>query len=301
VVCIAALWSLIAYRNRSEWTASDMARALPSDDAVIAYFDVAAMRSTGILQLVAGTKSVEELDYRRFVNDSGFDYKSDLDRLAISFRKKSRYAIAVGRFDWPKIKAYAIQNGAVCLNAVCEVKGKPLENTTSLYPIQGSALALASTPHAGGVYQVTRTPAPAGPNDPWPASSAVPVWVSVPGTIWRDSAALPSGVKSFASALGNAKHTVFSIEPGAGRDQLTLHMRVDCNDAADAQKMLQQLTETTSILRKMMARDGLTPKPADLAGLLTNGSFEISKGVQVTGKWPLAMALLQSLAEGNIE
>jgi len=298
-ICAAAIWGLIAYRNRNEWNASELARSLPSENAVIVYANVAAIRSSGLLQAIVGTKSVEELDYRKFVGDSGFDYKIDLDRVAISFQRKSRYAIAVGRFDWPRIKSYALQNGAECLNAVCEVKGKALENSTSFYPLHGLAIALASAPHSGGVYEIARVIAPPKPDDPW--SNTAPVWVLVPGNILRDPTALPTGAKIFASALVQAEHALFTIESDANGKNLLLRIRVKCSSDQDAKKILQQLEEATSLLRNMMARDKLTPKPSDLAGLLLNGKFALENPTRVTGQWPLELALIQSLAEGNVE
>ncbi len=44
------------------------------------------LRSAGILDLLAGSKSAEDPDYKKFVDESGFDYCTALDRLAIGFR-----------------------------------------------------------------------------------------------------------------------------------------------------------------------------------------------------------------------
>jgi hypothetical protein len=299
-VCGIALWGLIAYRNRGDWTSAEMARSLPLENAVIAYADIATLRSSGLFQTIFGTKSVEELDYRKFVTESGFDYKTDLDRVAISFQKNSRYAIAVGRFDWPKIKSYALQSGAECINAVCEVRGKPLENSTSFYPLRGSAMALASTPQAGGVYTIAAAPAPANVNDPWPEVQT-PFWVLVPGTVLRDPSALPTGVKIFGSALASAQRALFTVEADANGKAFRLRMQVSCNNEQDAGKIVQQLTEATNLLRNMMERDKLAPKPSDLAGLLVGGKFTLENPTKVSGVWPLQPALIQAIAEGNVE
>jgi hypothetical protein len=72
-LCAAAIWGLFAYRNRNEWNSVEMARSLPHDNAIIVYANVAAIRSSGLLQTIFGSKSVEELDYRKFVDESGFD------------------------------------------------------------------------------------------------------------------------------------------------------------------------------------------------------------------------------------
>jgi hypothetical protein len=298
-LCAAAIWGLMTYRNRNEWDSAKMARSLPHDNAIIAYANVSAIRSSGLLQTIFGSKSVEELDYRRFVDESGFDYKSDLDRVAISFQRNSRYAIAVGRFDWPKIKNYALRSGAECVNAVCEVKGKALENSTSFYPLHGSALALASTPNPGGAYTIAHPDFPFSPDDR--TSATAPVWVSVPGRVFRDQSILPTGAKIFGSALGAAEHALFTIEPDSNGKQYKLGMRVTCSNEQDARNILKQLEEATSLLRKMIERDNLKPKPSDLAALLVNGKFALESPLKLTGEWPLELALVHSIAEGNVE
>lgn len=290
----------MAYRNRNEWSPGDMARSLPQKDSVIAYANIAAIRSSGLLQSVFGSKSVEELDYRKFVDDSGFDYKSDLDRVAIAFQRSSRFVIAVGRFNWPRIKNYALQSGAECRNAVCEVKGKPLENSTSFYPLHGSAIALASTPNGGGAYSIADTYLPPQPDEDWSATSA-PVWILVPGAVFRDQSALPTGAKIFSSALAASDRTLFSIEPSADGHQYTLRMRVTCSNEQDTRNILKQLTEATDLLRKMILRDNLKPKPSDLANLLSNGKFALESPMKINGEWPLELALIRSIAEGNVE
>lgn len=275
-----------------------MAAALPHDNSVIFYADLNAIRQADLLAQLVGTKSVEELDYRKFVTESGFDYKTDLDRFAIAFQDKSRFAVAVGRFDWTKIKNYALQSKAQCTNGVCEIKGNPLENLVSFYPMQGSALAMASTPNPGGVYSVAPNKTAGKLSDPWPTTA--PVWIWVPGSIWRDPSKLPTGAKLFASALAPSTNALFTVEPTDRGKNLTLQVSINCTSEQDAKKVLQQLEEATTLLRKMLARDGLKPTPADLAGLLINGKFQI-ENTRVRGQWPLEMALIRSIAEGNVE
>ena len=274
-----------------------MALALPHENAILIYADLNAIRSAGLLTAIAGTKSVEELDYRKFVEESGFDYKSDLDRVAVAVVDRSRYAVAVGRFNWLKIKQYALQSGARCINSVCEVKGNPLDNLTSFYPLQDSAMAVASSPNEGGAHMISGRKSGADARS-WPSA---PVWIRVPGSTWRDPTKMPTGIKLFASALAPSKHTDFTIEPEGMGKQLALRMRLYCDSPQDAARIRQQLDDATALLRKMLARDTLSPKPADLAGLLIKGSFQIEEGTRVTGHWPLEMALVQAIADGSVE
>src|SRR5438034_8595503 len=54
-------------------------------------------------------------DYTKFLNETGFDYERDLDRLAMAFQKTDQdstfFAVAEGRFDQQKISALARKSG----------------------------------------------------------------------------------------------------------------------------------------------------------------------------------------------
>jgi hypothetical protein len=62
-------------------------------------------------------KPESDPDYRQFVQDTGFDYEKDLSSVAIAFEQQGGQetflAMAEGRFDEKKIKAYAAKNGTV--------------------------------------------------------------------------------------------------------------------------------------------------------------------------------------------
>ena len=117
---------------------------LPPDAPAIAYIDVAALRklqNSPLSALLAlngvapqipppsrhkGTIQASKdsaREYSQFVADTGFDYTRDLDRAAIAFwptdltptanaaGDNPALAIADGRFDQPKITAYAVRVG----------------------------------------------------------------------------------------------------------------------------------------------------------------------------------------------
>lgn len=301
-LCAGSVLALLAYRNFRTWTPRDMAAALPVDDAVVAYVDVKVLRQTGILGAIAGSKTVEEAEYREFVNQSGFDYRTDLDRLAISFQGKSRYAVALGRFDWSRIKDYAVRSGAKCINGVCEMASAEFsDRTLSFYPMHGSSMALASAQGSGAVYRV----GPAGESArdtsseiaSWPMDA--PVWIRVPASLWRDPSSLPTGARIFGTALAPAVNTMFTVQAGADQRTYALQLEATCATTADAAKIHRELEQATELLSKMLVRDGLTPKPSDLAGLLISGKFQL-EGSRVKGTWPLDLGLLHSIFEGDV-
>jgi hypothetical protein len=106
----------------------DIMSQLPPGAPVVAYIDVAALRKLQGSPLaamlgLAGADPKEDRDYQNFVRDTGFDYTRDLDKIAIAIWPTSMpkpngglgenqaIAIADGRFDHDKIKAYALRNG----------------------------------------------------------------------------------------------------------------------------------------------------------------------------------------------
>jgi hypothetical protein len=130
VVCVAAAGAaLLVYRWRrplagpSAGSAPSILSQLPQGAPAVAYIDVAALRRlhdsplASILGL-AGENPAHDRDYQEFVRETGFDYTRDLDRVAIAFwpaamqgGENRALAVADGRFDHDKIKAYALRTG----------------------------------------------------------------------------------------------------------------------------------------------------------------------------------------------
>ena len=139
------------YRQRrtlpgaSTGTAPELLGQLPADAPAIGYIDVAALRTlqNSPLAAVLGLTSPgpqSDREYAEFVRGTGFDYTRDLDRAALAAWPQSPttlagdkgenriLAIADGRFDEQKIKAYALRTGRVVTRgtqSVYEVPGNP--------------------------------------------------------------------------------------------------------------------------------------------------------------------------------
>jgi hypothetical protein len=112
----------------SAGTEPDIMTELPPGAPVIAYIDVAALRKLQGSPLaamlgLAGADPKQDRDYQNFVRDTGFDYTRDLDKVAMAIwptalptpnqrlGENQTVAIAEGRFDREKIKAYALRYG----------------------------------------------------------------------------------------------------------------------------------------------------------------------------------------------
>src|SRR5437879_6150628 len=111
VACVALVaWAY--FRSAAQiYDAAALVQTLPPDKAVHAYVDFALLRQGGYLDLLAGAKASEEADYKKFVMDTGFDYRTDLDAAALAFRNGSVYMALRGRFDWDRLQKYAASQG----------------------------------------------------------------------------------------------------------------------------------------------------------------------------------------------
>jgi hypothetical protein len=155
----------------------DIVSQLPSDAPLVGYVDAAALRrlENSPLAAVLGLTSPgpeADREYAQFVSDTGFDYTRDLDHAAIAFwpanfgsaetalAEERVLAIAEGRFDEQKIKAYALRTGRVeqrGTQSVYDVPGNPpiamefLSSTRIVLAAGRNAADLLGTVAANGV------------------------------------------------------------------------------------------------------------------------------------------------------
>jgi hypothetical protein len=142
----------------------DILTQLPLDAPVVGYIDASALRKlqNSPLAAVLGLTSPGpegDREYQQFVADTGFDYTRDLDHAAIAFWPASlgaddslsenrAIAIAEGRFDEQKIKAYALRTGKLTTHgaqSLYEIPGNP---PVSLEFLSSTRLALAEGKNA---------------------------------------------------------------------------------------------------------------------------------------------------------
>jgi hypothetical protein len=287
LLCGAVMIGIHLYRIRGGSKPSDLVAYLPTDSATIVYIDVDAIRRSGILNLIAGSKAAEELEYQQFVDQTLFDYRQDLDAVALSFRAGQVYIVARGSFHWKNLMDYSIRQGGSCHNSFCIVQGSRPSRIISFYPLKPNLMALAISSDDLGAYSVARRPGKLALDTP-----KQPIWILVPAVALRDPDVLPAGTKPYASALQNADQIVFTVGPNS--DHLELSLQVTCHDDAGASKLLADLQNTTDTLRKWIAREHQQPNPADLSGLLVGGTFRRDDR-RVYGRWPITRAFVDSL------
>lgn len=96
---------------------NDLLERMPGDASAVVFADLAELRSAPfVAQLFAWAPQPQpDEDYAKFLNETGFHYERDLDRVAIAFQRtgqdSSFFAVADGRFDRQRISALADKSG----------------------------------------------------------------------------------------------------------------------------------------------------------------------------------------------
>jgi len=287
------IWLAVHERNRmAAASPAGMLRRLPPETATVLFVDFDTLRRGGVLKLLASSKA-EEPEYQAFVRATGFDYQKDLDLAAASFNGDGEYFVVKGRFDWPKLRAYAAAQGGNCEGRMCRMAGSTPARRISFLPLESNLMALAVSADSSAVMRLAEA-----------ATSHVqpldlprdPVWVSIPAESLKTTGQLPPGASFFTTALGSADKILLSLGPEGQR--LEARLLVTCRTSGDAAALAGQLQHATSLVREMIAREKQAPNAKDLSGVLTAGVFEQS-GRRVLGRWALPAALLESLAAGG--
>ncbi len=294
VLFCGAVVSGVRWRLASKpYNAAGLLAVLPSDGATLVYIDAGALRQSGILDLLAGSRATEEPDYRRFVEQTGFDYRSDLDAVAAAFTNGDAYITLKGRFQWKLLSGYARSQGGECRYTTCTMAASASERHISFYPLKSDVIALAVSNQPKGVDMI----GPSRPSTP-PPLPPEPVWISVPSSVFSRPDGFPTGTRAFLSPLAQARDITFAMGPKG--DRLQLRLEVGCASPDMAAEMARQFNSTTDLLKKMLDRDHLTANASDLSGLLVAGSFE-QHDARVIGTWPVERGLVTSLASGQVQ
>jgi hypothetical protein len=273
-------------------SAVDLIQYLPADQATHVYIDINVLRNSGLLDLLAGSKAEEESDYRRFVEETRFDYRSDLDAVAAAFLHGDVYLVLRGRFDWKQLTNYAHAQGGSCRNAICVMTASTPDRHISFYPVKSDIMALAVSKQERGVDAIAPSKWSKAPRLP-----AEPVWISVPSAMFADSDNLPSETHSLLAPLAQTQEVTFAVGP---KDQhLQVRLEVACSTPQAAAALTNELTSTTGLLKRMMEREHRTPNSRDLSGILVAGSFQQQDRI-VTGTWPIERDFVEALANGRV-
>ena len=280
----------ILWRYLRPMPASDLLKRLPAANAMVLYVDFDALRRAGVLQLLDGSKTGEEPEYKNFVAGTGFNYTRDLDTAAVAFAPSGKYLLLRGRFDWPKLEAYVKSQQGQCANSVCRMLGSTPERRISFFPLRPSVMAMAISTDDFAAQRLA-TPG----TGPEPEVPHAPFWLSIPPSVLKSSDNLPEGTRMFAHSMDRADSVSLELAPEGSR--LAARLNVLCRNNQDAAEVATQLGRITSLLREMIQREHQTPNAGDLSGVLTSGSFR-SEGRRVYGYWPIERKFVENMLGG---
>lgn len=275
-----------AWKQHEFFLPESLFSRFPAEEASALSVDVATLRKAGLL---AGSKDPLEPEYKAFLESTGFDYRRDLDSLAASFSKSGNYFIARGRFDFDKLRTYAIRQGGTCFESLCRMQGSQPDRHISFLPLREDALALAVAPDDIAASRLSKTGTPVSARLP-----DSPVWFSVPGALLRQPGSVPPGVRFMLSALTNADRVLITVGPGGSG--IEAHLETTCHSPDEAKLLASQLRSTVAVLKDEMPRNQEI-RDDDLARTLAAGIFE-QAGSRVTGRWPISKNLIDSLTAG---
>lgn len=287
VLCAFAAGGFYWWRMARTLNNQQLIQSLPQARATHVFIDVGGLRSAGVLDLIAGSKSAEDPEYKTFVEQTGLDYRTDLDAVAAAFSEGNTYMALRGRFIWKKLAAYAQSHGGKCDAALCSMPATRSGYFVSFVPLRPTVLAIAVSNDERGVTMI-------GPQD-WrkaPRLPAEPVWISVPSYSLSD-ANLGAGTHAFLEPLSQAQEVTFAV--GAAPKGFQLRLEAICATPEIAELMTRRLSASTDLLTKMLEREHMKASPNDLSGILTAGTFT-QQNERVTGKWPIDRGFLEALA-----
>jgi hypothetical protein len=267
-----------------------MIALLPSGHSTVLFADIAALRRVGVLGLFAESTVVEETEYREFVQQTHFDYRTDIQAIAGAADGEKILFIIRGRFDWSRLHKYALARGGACRNSLCNLMTSRPGRWASFLPIQSDVMglavgsdpsaALALSPHRHRVLQQI---------------PQHPVWVRVSRDLLQRPLSLPVPVRIFFISLQFADRVLLSLDSDPkNATAFTLQLEAQCPSQATAETIESQLDLQTKILRRELARERQQASPADLTGLLVSGTFYVSDE-RVIGTWPIHQEFLHTL------
>jgi hypothetical protein len=291
-LCGVAIWGVVQFRYRSLATTSQWLERLPTQDAVVFYLDLAALRQGGFLRMLAGAKAAEEPEYKVFVMKTGFDYTRDLDAVLACFTPRAKYFVVKGRFDWNSLQSYAREEGGKCVNILCRMSGSTPERKISFFPLRPNLMGLAVSSDESAATELQVTP----PRRRRFAVPDAPVWISLPPAFLKTGGSLPEGTRMFARSMENAEDINLAMAPQGNRFEARL--AVQCRSEQDAAALAAELQRITAMLREMIAREKQTPNPGDLSGVLTSGAFHHT-GAHAFGSWPIERSFIEGLLAGS--
>jgi hypothetical protein len=289
-VLAALLFGIHYYRYRFVRSNADLVKLLPAGEWTTFFADFASLREAGLINLLANIQPAGEQDYRDFVSKTQIDYTRDLDTLAGATDGTQIFFVLRGRFQWDKLQDFAKAHAGVCGGDACSAPTSKEGRWANFVLIQPDVVALALSRDQAAA-DLLRPPGRRVQENP----PAYPVWVQASPSLLKNPTSLPAVLRIFAITLQSAEAVTLSVNPGRGDAQaLTVQLEATFANQASAEATRNQCEIQTKMLKLALAREQQGAGPADLGGLLANGTFHLVER-RVIGDWPVTPQLLAAL------
>jgi hypothetical protein len=149
------LLSAIAFLSYPWWSqrqTADISVYLPKEAGSVISIDVAQLRRIG---LIGGKSLPWESEYRSFIAATSFDFERDLDRVLLHLGDDKNVYLASGRFHWPKLRQYVLDNGGKCVDRACSIASSQAGKYVSYFPLSEDAIVAALAKDEYAAAQVT--------------------------------------------------------------------------------------------------------------------------------------------------
>jgi hypothetical protein len=279
------------YRHRLVRSNADLLHLLPTEDETTFFADLSALRHSGLLGVLAGSKRAQDPEYQQFVRDTGFDYGSDLDQVAGCVWQQQLFLVVRGRFRWSSLRDYVHRRGGQCRGELCQVAGTRSGRWVSFRQVQPDVMALAISSDASAAQNIR--PKQGTATQPMPNRA---VWLRPSETAVHNPQTLPAAVRMFAICLQSAYPITLFLSPAQPGSDAAFRLQVEalCASDSSAETARNQLEIQSKMLQLELAREHQRPNPSDLSGLLTSGTFQVV-GHTVVGSWPVRKELLNTI------
>lgn len=277
------------YRHRFVRSNGDLLAFLPDGDGTQLFIDVGLLRRGGVMDVLSPHTLGEDADYKRFEQETHFDYRRDLDALEGAFEGDRSTFLLRGRFDRRELWKYAVSRGGQCDQDWCRMPASTPGRWTSFALPQSDVLSLSVGPSPSK--QVSRLePNPAErPSEP----PSDPVWLKVSPKVLRSPAELPLPLQILAVSLQSANPVILSAGMGEG-GVYALKLDAQFPNRAAADTIRNQLELETKSLSLALARQHRPADPKEFGALLASGTFQVSDA-HMLGRWLIRPELLQAL------
>ncbi len=292
------------WRQRRD--SSELFRRFPAEHLLLAYLDVERLRRARALAPLLRSTVEPDSDYNAFVKQTGFDYQRDLDAAAVCYLADRAYIVARGRFDFERLRQYAVSQGGSCdgasLERPCRMPGsRPLRKISFVSPASG-VLRMATAPEADAVSRLenasgltaeplARSVAKMHPERTFLWATATPASLD---RLVAGAQGLSPNLTLFSKALAEAQRAyLFLAEHSSG---LQISLEAVCSTEEQAARMWRLLQGLHDLIGSLMRQARGKNPPDEWEKVVASAAVQQEKQTARV-IWTLGPAALESLGK----